>query len=301
MLDKFQVLQVPKEAYDLSQNEPMGSKSKFWFKEPTFGRCLYKYTRPNTGEDWAEKIADELAELLQLPHARYELAETWEGNFGIISLNFVPKGGTLIHGNEILNRIIPNYPTDAKYDASQHTIDVVFKTIQNLQVTLPPDVSVPNGIQNAVDMFVGYLLLDAWIGNGDRHHENWGFIRQKRNSYNILYLAPTYDHASSLGRELSDEKRKVRSVEAYTQKCRSAFYRNVNDSKPLKTFELFCEVANRYPHAVEVWLSCLENISTEKIDLILQRFPTERLSLISAQFAKNILMFNQKRLLSLRK
>jgi hypothetical protein len=301
MLDKFQVLQVPKEAYDLSQNEPMGSKSKFWFKEPTFGRCLYKYTRPNTGEYWAEKIASELAELLQLPHARYELAETWEGNFGIISLNFVPKGGTLIHGNEILTPLIPNYPTYDKYGASQHTIDVVFKAIQNLQVTLPQDVSVPNGIQNAVDMFVGYLLLDAWIGNGDRHHENWGFIRQKGNSYNILYLAPTYDHASSLGRELSDEKRKVRSVEAYTQKCLSAFYRNVNDLKPLKTFELFCEVANRYPHAVEVWLSCLENISTEKIDLILQRFPTERLSLISAQFAKKILMFNQKRLLSLRK
>jgi hypothetical protein len=34
----------------------------------------------------------------------------------------------------------------------------------------------PDGITTAIDTFVGYLLLDAWIGNGDRHHENWRFI-----------------------------------------------------------------------------------------------------------------------------
>ena len=32
------------------------------------------------------------------------------------------------------------------------------------------------GIVSALDVFVGYLLLDAWIGNTDRHHENWGFV-----------------------------------------------------------------------------------------------------------------------------
>ena len=268
MLDKFQVIQITQEAYELSHDE---------------------------------KIASELSELLQLPHARYELAETWEGDFGIISLNFVPEGGTLIHGNEILTPLVPNYPTYATYGASQHTIDLVFNAIQNCQVMLPPNVSIPNEIHKATDLFAGYLLLDAWIGNGDRHHENWGFIRHKRDSENVLYLAPTYDHASSLGRELSDERRKVRSVEVYAKKCLSAFYRNVDDKKPYKTFELFCEVAERYPRPVEFWLSCLENISTEQIELILQAFPTGRLSPIAAQFAKNILIFNQKRLLSLRK
>ena len=63
MLDKFQVIQITQEAYELSQDETMGSKSKFWFEDPTLGRCLYKYTRPQTGEDWAEKIASELSKL----------------------------------------------------------------------------------------------------------------------------------------------------------------------------------------------------------------------------------------------
>ncbi len=129
MVDKFQVIQITQDAYELSQDETMGSKSKFWFEDPTFGRCLYKYTRYNTGEDWAEKIAAELSELLSLPHAYYELAQTWEGRLGIISRNFVPQGGTLIHGNEILSSLVPNYPTYVKYGASQHTIDLVFDVI----------------------------------------------------------------------------------------------------------------------------------------------------------------------------
>lgn len=145
------------------------------------------------------------------------------------------------------------------------------------------------------------MLLDTWIGNGDRHHENWGFVSQKTENDAILYLAPTYDHASSLGRELSDQKRASRSIEAYAQKCLSAFYRNIGDQKPLKTFDLFSDVANLYPDIIEIWLSYLENISTEQIDLIIQSFPPGRLSPKAAEFAKNILLFNQKRLLSLKK
>ena len=57
------------------------------------------------------------------------------------------------------------------------------------------------------DMFVGYLMLDALIGNTDRHHENWGIMTGRGRPQ---VLAPTYDHASSLGRELSDQKRQAR-------------------------------------------------------------------------------------------
>ncbi len=301
MSNQFPIIQVTQEDYELSQEETMGSKSKFWFKHSQLGNCLYKHIRPNTGEDWAEKIASELCQLLQLPHARYELAETWEKSYGTISVNFLPEGGALIHGNEILTSLIPNYPTFSTYNVSEHNLDIVFQAIENNQVILPPNeqtnVKLPNKIETATDLFVGYLLLDSWIGNGDRHHENWGFVRWK----NLLYLAPTYDHASCLGRELSDQKRKVRSVEAYAKKCLSAFYKNINNQKPLKTFEVFSEVANLYPHAANIWLNCLKNISIQDIDLIFHSFPKGRISSIAAKFAKDILIFNQTRLLSLKK
>ena len=52
-----------------------------------------------------------------------------------------------------------------------------------------------------------YLLLDAVIGNVDRHHENWGILGKDVDGSVKGRLAPTFDHASSLGRELLDTGR----------------------------------------------------------------------------------------------
>ncbi len=204
---EFKVIIVTKKNYERRENETMGSKPKFWFKHEELDLCLYKQARQNIGEDWAEKVAAELCELLGLPHAVYKLAKTWEGNRGVVSPYFLPEGGTLVHGNEILTPIVPNYPTSGAYKVSQHTIDIVFRVIEDESVNLPLGAVQPRGKLTAGEVFVGYLLLDAWIGNGDRHHENWGFIRTASTLGSTLHLAPTYDHASCLGRELTDEKR----------------------------------------------------------------------------------------------
>ena len=174
MTNEFPVIFVTKKAYERSKNETLGSKYKFWFEHEELGLCLYKQVRQNLGEDWAERVAAELCELLGLPHALYELAETWSGHRGVVSRYFLPEGGILVHGNELLTPIVPNYPTFVTYGASQHTIDLVLRVIDSEPVNLPIGWTSPSGIQTAVEVFVGYLLLDAWIGNGDRHHENWG-------------------------------------------------------------------------------------------------------------------------------
>lgn len=302
MHNEFPVVVVTKAAYELSKNETMGSKYKFWFEHEELGLCLYKQVRQNLGEDWAEKVAAELCELLDLPHAVYELAETWEGNCGVVSPYFLPEGGTLVHGNELLTPIVPNYSTFATYGASQHTIDIVLSVVEADRVNLPMGWIPPNGIQAAVEVFVGYLLLDAWIGNGDRHHENWGFVRNKMssNSVETVHLAPTYDHASSLGRDLSDEQREKRSVQVYANKCFSAFYSSVDDKRPLKAFDVFYRVAHRYPDAAQIWLEHLESISRANTMEIFSRIPSTRISSIAAEFAQKILELNQVRLLTLR-
>lgn len=101
---EFKVIIVTQENYERREDENMGSKFKFWFEHEEVGLCLYKQVRHNLGEDWAEKVAAELCELLGLPHADYELAKTWEGNRGVVSRYFLPEGGTLVHGNEILTQ-----------------------------------------------------------------------------------------------------------------------------------------------------------------------------------------------------
>ncbi|WP_341731835.1 hypothetical protein [Microcoleus sp. EPA2] len=323
MSDEFPIIIVTPQAYELSNQEAMGSKYKFWFEHPELGRCLYKQARLDLGEDWAEKVASELCKLLGIPHANYELAATSEGNLGVVSSYFLPNGGTLVHGNELLTPIVPNYPTFATYNLSQHTIDLVLRVISDESVNLPIGWTVPNGIQKAVEVFVGYLLLDAWIGNGDRHHENWGVVRNKAvpttsetahlaptasETVNLAsptsktaHLAPSYDHASSLGRDLSDEQRQKRSVDAYANKCFSAFYGNVDDKKPLKTLDVFDCAARCYPNAAHIWIERLESISKVNLLDIFNRIPNTRISPIAAEFAQKILEFNQHRLLNLRK
>lgn len=238
MSSQFQIFKVPDDAAEAE--EAMGSRFKFWFQHPEKGSCLFKQVRFNTGEDWAEKIAAELARLLGLPHAEYELA-VWRGQAGVISPSFLTKKSALVHGNDILAGLVSSYPKNQGYRLSQHTIAAVLSALITPGLQLPVNWTPPTGIAEAASTFVGYLLFDAWIGNSDRHHENWGFVIQLPQG--IPSLAPTYDHASCLGRELLDSKRQERldrqTVSQYAARARSAFYAHEGDQRPLLTIEAF--------------------------------------------------------------
>src|SRR5947207_4324321 len=119
---------------------------------------------------------------------------------------------------------------------------------------------------SAGEVFAGYLLLDAWIGNTDRHHQNWGFVRKKGEI--LQHLAPTFEHASSLGANLMDAQRCKRltspdsgyQVEAYVDKscARSALYKTSYDQQPLgliNAFSCWSEKARG-----DVWLKRLHGI-----------------------------------------
>lgn len=298
MLEPFPIIEISADA--AQAQEPMGTKYKFWLRHPELGQCLFKMARPDTGEDWSEKIAAELCGLLGLPHARYELA-TWQDHPGIVSPTFLTANTTLLHGNDILAGLVSSYPRDTAYNQSQHTLTNVINALTLEGLRLPLDWNAPDGVTSAVSVFVGYLLLDAWIGNGDRHHENWGFVLQVPQG--IPHLAPTYDHASCLGRELQDTKRQSRlqnkTVKNYTQKSRSAFYENVSDRKTITTFDTFAKIAKKYPKSAAIWLNHLAQITDTEVSACLKRIPNHRISPVACEFTEQMLSFNQTRLLNL--
>lgn len=301
MSKKFSIFEISPEAPE--ESEAMGTKEKFWFRHKDLGLCLYKKARPNTGEDWSEKIAAELCKLIKLPHAKYELA-IFNNEKGTISPSFLRDNSRLSPGNEILAAIFLDYPQDIK-DLSQHTLGNIFRVLAKSSIDLPIDWKPLDGIETPIDTFIGYLLLDAWIGNSDRHHENWALIDLEGKSY----LAPTYDHASSLGRNEPNEQRKKRlktrdagfSVEAYANKCKSCLYAKVGHKQPLKTFEAFCEAAKLYPKAANIWLDSLAKISANNTLEFFDRVPSDRISSTAIEFAQKILEINQHRLLEFSK
>jgi hypothetical protein len=74
----------------------------------------------------------------------------------------------------------PEYPVAGAYRLSEHTLDRVVAAITHHAVGLPdiPEsmLPLPPGVDDALGLFAGYLLLDALIGNTDRHHENWAVV-----------------------------------------------------------------------------------------------------------------------------
>jgi hypothetical protein len=202
----YEVYVVPEDASD--RNEPMGSRPKGWF-ERDGQRWLFKATRPGQGEDWAEVLASDLAEALGLPHADYQLAR-FGGERGVVSPTFHPEGFDLVHGNELLQRLDPTYPQDGRrfIRTQKHTIARVASALESIGAELPMDWDPPAGITTAAQVFAGYLLLDAWIGNTDRHHENWAVLL--RRSDRSVHLVPTFDHAASLGAHELDDVRAER-------------------------------------------------------------------------------------------
>jgi hypothetical protein len=157
---------------------------------------------------------------------------------------FTPPPRTLVLGNELLLARDPAYPAAEarRYKVREHTIDAVAEVVGTLEPPLPEyAATLPPGVSTALEVFVGYLLLDAWIANQDRHHENWGAVGQEGR----LYLAPTFDHGASMARNLTDQERHERlatrdanrQIPAFVRKARSAFYGQPTDAKALPTFD----------------------------------------------------------------
>jgi hypothetical protein len=295
--------------WDKLQVEQMGSKRKFWCVDPSSQNLwLFKYARENTGEDWAEKIASETAALLCLPHARVELA-TCQRNRGIISLDFTDRKrrGEFVPGNELLFEIDRSYPQHEYYRVSQHTVDSIIHAIS--QDFLTPSVVefFPDGLCPPKALFLGYLLLDALIGNTDRHHENWGLLVKSESGKRAAELAPTFDHASSLGRELDDARINAclagsrsgsgPSIESYANRARSAIYLRVDDARPLTTLEAFRAFHLYADMASQVWLDKMAQITDDMLCIAVERVPTRVLGAARKKFVCGFLSYNKKRLL----
>jgi len=297
----FRIVTVPDQ--DASLTEQLGTKQKFWFRDKEKRRWLFKEGRPNSGDDWSEKVASELCQLIDIPHVEYDLA-VWKGQKGVVSRTFVPEGGRLVLGNELLAEVIPGYPERKFFRVSQYTLKRVLNIVRNPEIKLPLNWKRFAPIETALEVFIGYLMFDAWIANQDRHHENWSLVVIRGGS---VHLSPSYDHASSLGSNETDKNRKDRlaprdkrrSMERYVERAISAFYASPSSDKPSSTLAAFQEAGGISPQAADAWLERLKHVSSRDIALIFDQVPQERITPVAIEFAKRMLDLNRQRLLAL--
>lgn len=294
-------------------DEVMGSKTKFWVvRGRARRRVLWKEARLGTGEDWSEKVAYHIARQLEVPCPRVELAKLGTQR-GILSWDFLHHTSstgevtrsTLVHGNDVLWGFDNTYPKEVRYDAKRHTIEAVHDALTTI---LPASDREPSGaVADFFDTFVGYLLLDALIGNTDRHHENWGVELSRQGDRRYARLAPSYDHASSLGRELNDTRRRERmdgssraTVASYANKAQSAFWA-LDGSRKLSPLEALAVGARLRPNSFLVWCDRLKAISIKQFASYVQRVPEHLLSPIGKRYTIEFLAHNYQRVVDLRR
>lgn len=293
-------------------DEPLGSKDKEWLRSVPAGELwLFKRCRSDAGDDWAEKAAEQLANLIRLPHAQVELA-TRDGSRGVISRDFRQVNretvGVFVPGNELLWEADASYPKAKTRGAPQYTVDRSLDILRK-EETLSPKTGVTfDETMEAAWFFVGYLLFDAWIGNLDRHHENWGVLTMNPDQKSpSRVMGPSFDHGSSLGQNETDEKRKLRlvtkdkhgTIEAWARsRAVSRFYRTESDKKPCTTMDAFEVAAARYPEAARLWLDRLASVDSRAVKEVLSAVPGPLLSDIGLEFTLRLLEINRRDLLT---
>ena len=263
--------------------EEMGSKRKFWFRRPGEGESewLFKYPREDTGEHWAEKIAAEIAELLDIRHATVELA-ILEGVRGSVTESFVHDEQALVHGNQMLEWFVRGYVAGRKYRQSSHALKNIWLVMEGVFVESESQT------QGKVRI-AEYLVLDALIGNTDRHHENWGILLRRDRAGWKGMLAPSFDHASSLGRELRDERRDIflaeNRVANYVERGRGGIFWSEDDQNGPSPLELVRRASHEYPDQFRPVLEKCRKLDQGAVSESVDRVPSSWMSPTAREFA----------------
>ena len=320
----YRVVSVPAR---LDVEEGRGTRPKAWVRIPPEGDpWLLKIPRPNTGEHWAEKIAAEIGSLIGVECAQVELARCSEqaafdrllregqeppprqaqsSLLATICRSFLPDASAttaechFFHGWEVLQHVIDGYDTALRFGQRDHNV-------KNISTALAQWMGVGTtnpmpGWDQAMEDMASYALLDGIIGNTDRHHENWMIAWVHDCGDMHIEIMPSFDHASSLGRELTDDKRRQilesDGVSRYVRRGRGGVYvdsRRPRAPSPLGLSRLVCRWR---PDVARNILDRIHDLSELDVRDAVQRVPSEFMSDTAKEFACQVVLTSTRELL----
>lgn len=170
--------------------EGSGRSEKIWLEEVKSGsKGLFKFKKAeNTTDHISEQLAYQIAELLDIPCAKFEIG-SYKGRMGSMSYEMTGTS-QLVEG---INYISTKYP---EFDPD-HLVDKVSKRVYSIEMIK----EVLDGVIEFKE-FLKVPVFDYLIGNSDRHQSNWGILISDGNKV----LSPLYDNSSSLCAYLSEKQ-----------------------------------------------------------------------------------------------
>ena len=181
---------------------PFGSREKSVFVCPTPApfpfllpghRYLFKLSNPRgPSQFWSEIIAYQIGEMMGIEVPPAFVGVNSEGQPGALMEFFYGHDGsdeTLEHGGDYWVRFFPGYDRrKGRSHSIQGNLDIG-RELRNQGLICDP-----------VDHWSELLLLDALIGNTDRHQDNWGVVwrRVPTSGNRPGRYAPAFDNGTSL-------------------------------------------------------------------------------------------------------
>ena len=284
-------------AWPVMSQEARGLDPKDWVVPPDQvtqpGQAhwwLFKPIKPagyRRYDDWSEKMAAELAVLLDLPAARVELARGTLDE-GIISGNVTPDGWSMESGDTMLSEF-EGYVSCAGDDRPTNRTG---HNLANIDEVLRGCVGPPGSPcedWTAMEVFAGYLVFDAWIANTDRHAINWGVVTCEEDGRQAL--AASFDHGSALASGTQDPRLESTTADAYASR---GFAGRFEDGAKLPLVELALEAVRLAGGRATLWLDRLVAVDASAFEGVVGAIP--EMSEVRRTFLCTLLETNRRRL-----
>lgn len=253
-------------------HEGSGRSEKIWLKNPVTGQIgLFKYKKDlETKDHVSEKLASDLAALLELPCAQVEIG-TYENREGSMSYLINKYNEELIEGISLINQYYPNYSAEKMYDSSldeHYSIHMLSKSIEKYGL-----------LKDLLKM----LVFDYLIGNTDRHQNNWAIINKGNGAYEF---SPLYDNSSSLCCYVPEGKikeflgRDTKRLQSIVRTKSKSIVRIDKKNKKRPTHEEVLEYINkRYHNEVKDFIEQIKlQITASNIETLLVEYTEPLLS-----------------------
>ena len=168
-----------------------GTSSQVWIKNGETGQiALFKDRKgAQTTDNFSEKIESDIAQIIDLPAAKIDLAIINE-RIGMVSYLINSGREILVEGIQYISSKYPEYDSYDLIDKATgkfYSLDMILESVKELNIE-----------KDLFKIFIFYFI----IGNRDRHHSNWAILNNGVDNK----VCPVYDNTSSLGAYVDDSK-----------------------------------------------------------------------------------------------